>query len=163
MVSVALPGPAEVKLKIESKIFDASIKRIKIAPILIGAISGNVMLQKVRHVEAPSISADKNCSFGRLSKPANKIKNINGVHCHTSAIVIVTVAGTIDVDHAIGSTPTFESKPLAAPISSLKIERHTIAITDGVVIKGMSHKTLKKRRAAMPFQAKRAAAKPNAY
>jgi hypothetical protein len=52
---------------------------------------------------------------------------------------------------------------LAAPISSLKIDLHTIAITEGVVISGMSHKTLKNRREAIPFQAKRAAAKPKTY
>jgi len=160
---VALPGPAEVRLKIESKIFDASIRRIMIAPILIGAINGNVMLQNVRQGVAPSISADKNCSFGRLRSPANKIRNINGVHCQTSAMVIVTAAGKICVDHAIGSTPNRRRKPFTAPISSLKIERHTIAITLGVVISGTSHKTLKNLREANPFHAYIAAAKPRTY
>ena len=66
---------------------------------------------------APSIAAAKNGSLGNDNNPANKSKNINGVHCHTSTIITVNFAITGSVNH-LGATPKTDNKSFTGPNDS---------------------------------------------
>ena len=63
-VSVAVPGPPLVRTNTVSIILEASINRIMMAPIDIGAIKGNVTYINFLKGLAPSMEAAKKGSFG---------------------------------------------------------------------------------------------------
>src|SRR6056300_953160 len=123
-------------------IFEASINLIIIAPIEIGAINGNVTYINFLIGLAPSIAAARNGSFGSDKRPANKSKNINGVHCQTSTMITVIFAKDGSVSH-LGDIPKFDKMSFTGPKDSWKkVLQITVMIT-GVVIIGIRNNTLK--------------------
>ena len=58
------------------------------AIIITGQIAGRVTLRNACQREAPSIAAASSCSWSTLASAASRMMNMNGVHCHTSQMMI---------------------------------------------------------------------------
>ena len=111
---------------------------------------------------APSIAAAKNGSLGNDNKPANKSRNINGVHCQTSTIITVNLAKAGSVNH-FGDKPKLDKISLTGPKDSWKKVLQITVIITGVVIIGTKNKTLKNLLNLMSFQTICARANPITY
>ena len=70
---VAEPGPPPVSTKTSSKICTARMRPSTSTTIKLGINSGNVMREKRRHGEVPSISAASYRSPGIACSPASRI------------------------------------------------------------------------------------------
>ena len=88
MVSVMVPGPPWVSAQTMSKRRNRSRPRIRRAIAITGQIAGSTILKKVRQQPAPSIAAASSCDLSTLDSAASRIRNMNGVHCQTSQMMI---------------------------------------------------------------------------
>ncbi len=111
---------------------------------------------------APSIAAAKNASFGSESKPASNRRNINGVHCHVSTIITVTLASVSSLSQR-GVKSNKPRKSFIGPNDSWKNVFQITVIITGVVIIGIKKRTRKNLLNAMSLQTRSASAKPRVY
>ena len=63
------------------------------------------------------MAAAKNGSLGKDKRPANKSKNIKGVHCQTSTMITVTLASVSSLNQR-GVIPNRPKKSLTGPNDS---------------------------------------------
>ena len=92
MVCVLSPGPPKVSSTAWSNSFRASMVRMTTAMTMAGFRSGNWTRRKICQRLAPMTRAALISSGGRAEKPDRKMRNVNEVHCQTSARMIAHCA-----------------------------------------------------------------------
>src|SRR5690606_14504635 len=97
-----------------SKTLRASVSRKRKTMIKVGWRAGSTMFRNTSQREEVSMIAASYISLGMDCRPANKTRNVKGVHCHTSTKVMETRAQL-----ALDNQGTFQGKKaLMSPPSS---------------------------------------------